>query len=64
MKSREVTTGNGQSPVGPLMAPSARFLDAVNGGTDADLSFYLFFLFFFSCFFFLVFLLFLVLLSG
>lgn len=33
MKSREVTTGNGQSPVGPLMG-SIRGgpFDAVNGG--------------------------------
>lgn len=44
MKPREVTTWNGQSPVGPLVAPSARFLDAVNGGTEADLFFSFFFL--------------------
>jgi hypothetical protein len=30
MKPHEVTTGNGQSPVAPPLAPSGRFLDAVS----------------------------------
>ena len=34
MKPREVTTGNGQSPVAPPWTPSGRFLDAVSGGME------------------------------